>query len=121
MTLSLTKHVASALSLSAKRAIQTANSKLSLKNNSSSRAISSHIATYPTTPLLLLTFPFFKGKREDSADSIEDVTDVKQPNPLPLPDESTVSLHHLVRNSASVTGEDAGSLLSLALQQVRLV
>ena len=34
MTLSLTKHVASALSLSAKRAIQTANSKLSLKNNS---------------------------------------------------------------------------------------
>ena len=42
-----------------------------------------------------------------------------QKNPLPLPDATTVSLHHLIRNSASVTGEDAGSLLALALQQVR--
>jgi len=69
------------------------------------------------TPILLISLPFFKGK-PDRDDSVLDDELIERKNPLPTPDASTLSLEHLVRNSASVAGEDAGNLLSLALQKL---
>lgn len=64
----------------------------------------------PLSPsLLLLPFQF-----RDSANAC--VSGALAP--IETPDVSTLTLQHLIRNSASVTGEDVGSLLSLSLQQL---
>ena len=124
MTLTLRKVAVSIVSLHSNAALKLASKIVRRKLISPS-----HSSSHPTTvtrlvsqsPLLLLSFPF-KGKSDGEQD--EGIGGDSQPphkNPLPLPDETTVSLHHLIRNSASVTGEDAGSLLALALQQVRYI
>ena len=123
MTLTLRKIAVSIVTLHS-------NAALNLASRICQRKLSS--PTYPSSspgtvtrlisqsPLLLLSFPFFKGKNDGEQDEgIGGDSQPPQKNPLPLPDATTVSLHHLIRNSASVTGEDAGSLLALALQQVR--
>ena len=76
--------------------------------------------SYPRkqSPLLLLSLPFFKDKpQRNDPDAVDELIQIKR-NPLPIPDASTLSSEHLVRNSASIAGEDAGNLLALALQRV---
>ena len=62
-----------------------------------------------------------EGKKVIVTDRESDDYYRKKTNPLPLPEETNLTLNYLVRNAASIAGEDAGNLLALALQKVELL